>query len=158
MGALIGEGAYGKVYECLNVDTGEILVSKHVKVSGDPEKIKDEVMSLSSEIQLLKQLSHRNIVHYVHTEINSDLSAVDIIMEYVPGGSIRSLLNRFGRFTENMVKRYTHQILEGLAYLHENGIIHRDIKGANLLVDNDGTIKLTDFGASKRLETAHVNE
>ena len=74
-------------------------------------------------------------------------------MEYVPGGSIRSLLDRFGRLDETVIRVYTRQILLGLEYLHMNNIAHRDIKGANVLVTNDGTIKLADFGASKRLSS-----
>ena len=72
-------------------------------------------------------------------------------MEYVPGGSIRNLLNQFEAFDERLVKIYTRQMLEGLKYLHDNGIIHRDLKCANVLVDNMGVIKLSDFGASKRI-------
>jgi len=84
---------------------------------------------------------------------------VDIIMEYVPGGSVRHLLNKFGKLHEKTVQKYTKELLEGLTFLHSKGIVHRDIKCANLLVDNDGVIKLSDFGASKRLgSTIHVED
>lgn len=79
-------------------------------------------------------------------------------MEFMPSGSIRTLLNKFGSFQEKLVKKYTKQILEGLEYLHSNGIIHRDIKGANILVDRDGSVKLTDFGAAKHLGSALIND
>ena len=69
----------------------------------------------------------------------------------MPGGSIASLLTRFGAFAEKLVAVYTRQILEGLHYLHTHHIMHRDIKGANILVDNAGCVKLADFGASRRL-------
>ena len=69
----------------------------------------------------------------------------------MPGGSIASLLQRFGAFAEKLVAVYTRQILEGLHYLHTHHIMHRDIKGANILVDNAGCVKLADFGASRRL-------
>ena len=61
------------------------------------------------------------------------------------------MLDKFGTFDEPLIKIYTAQILEGLNHLHDNGIIHRDIKCANILVDTQGVIKLSDFGASKRL-------
>jgi len=75
------------------------------------------------------------------------------VLEYISGGSLRQLLNRIGKLDENVVRVYTRQILEGLDYLHENGIIHRDIKCANLLLDPSGIIKLTDFGTSKQIST-----
>jgi hypothetical protein len=78
--------------------------------------------------------------------------SLNIFLEYVPGGSIASLLAKFGSFRETVVRVYTRQILSGLAYLHGHGIAHRDIKGANILVDNTGLVKLADFGASRRIE------
>jgi serine/threonine protein kinase len=152
LGNLIGEGAYGKVYECLNVETGEILAVKHVELSGDSKKIVHEVTSLKKEISLLMNLKHRNVVRYVTTQVSDDLRSVDIIMEYVPGGSVRSLLNKFEKFHEKTCQKYLLQVLQGLFYLHSKGIMHRDIKCANLLVDNEGTVKLSDFGASKYSE------
>ncbi|KAG1359054.1 hypothetical protein COCNU_08G005000 [Cocos nucifera] len=76
---------------------------------------------------------------------------LNIFLEFVPGGSISSLLGKFGSFPESVIRTYTKQLLQGLEYLHQNGIIHRDIKGANILVDNKGCIKLADFGASKQV-------
>jgi serine/threonine protein kinase len=157
-GELIGEGAYGKVYECLNVDTGEIMVDKHVKLSGDRNQIEREVLNLKREIGTLRGLSHRNVVRYLHTEVSADGSGVDIFLEYVPGGSVRSLLTKFKMFDEPVVRRYTEHLLRGLNYLHAQGIVHRDIKCANLLVDHDGTVLLSDFGAAKRLISAEVDD
>lgn len=70
----------------------------------------------------------------------------------IPNGSLVNLLNKFGPLTVDVIRVYTKQILKGLKYLHDHTIIHRDIKGANILVGNDGVLKLSDFGASKRLE------
>jgi serine/threonine protein kinase len=68
--------------------------------------------------------------------------------EFVPGGSISLLLSKFGPFPEDVIRKYTRQIMEGLTYLHTNSVIHRDIKGANLLVTQSGIVKLADFGCS----------
>jgi serine/threonine protein kinase len=74
-------------------------------------------------------------------------------MEFVPGGSIKDQISTYGPLTENVTRRYSRQALEGLAYLHSLMIVHRDIKGANILRDHDGNVKLSDFGASKRLQS-----
>lgn len=77
---------------------------------------------------------------------------MNIFLEYVPGGSVTALLRNYGAFEEPLVKNFVRQILQGLDYLHERNIIHRDIKGANILVDNKGGIKISDFGISKKVE------
>jgi serine/threonine protein kinase len=75
----------------------------------------------------------------------------------VPGGSVAALLNNYGAFEEALVCHFCRQILTGLKYLHEREIIHRDIKGANILVDNKGGIKISDFGISKKVENSEYH-
>jgi len=89
---------------------------------------------------------------YLFTASCIDQEHLNIFLEYVPGGSLTSLLRNYGAFEEPLVKNFVRQILKGLAYLHEKEIIHRDIKGANILVDNKGGIKISDFGISKKVE------
>lgn len=84
----------------------------------------------------------------------SDGNNLYIFLEYVPGGSVAALLSNYGAFEELLVRNFVRQILTGLNYLHEREIIHRDIKGANILVDNKGGIKISDFGISKKAETS----
>ncbi|XP_057498044.1 mitogen-activated protein kinase kinase kinase NPK1-like isoform X2 [Actinidia eriantha] len=151
-GELIGCGAFGRVYMGMNLDSGELLAVKQVLIAGNSaskEKAQTHVSELEEEVKLLKNLSHPNIVRYLGT-VRED-ETLNILLEFVPGGSISSLLGKFGSFPESVIKMYTKQLLVGLDYLHKNGIMHRDIKGANILVDNKGCIKLADFGASKQV-------
>ncbi|KAL8088255.1 hypothetical protein AgCh_038146 [Apium graveolens] len=107
------------------------------------------VRELEEEVKLLKNLSHPNIFRYLGTTKEDD--SLNILLEFVLGGSFPSLLEKFGSFPESVLRIYTKQLLPGLEYLHKNGIMHRDIKGANILFDNKGCIKLADFGASKKV-------
>lgn len=145
--------------------------------SGDArneEKKRSTVQALEREIELLRELQHENIVQYLgelslHAfHVNWDRaddadSATDgnnlyIFLEYVPGGSVAALLSSYGAFEEALVRNFSRQILTGLNYLHERNIIHRDIKGANILVDNKGGIKISDFGISKKTESSEWSE
>ncbi|KAM1250847.1 hypothetical protein ACFX13_034142 [Malus domestica] len=151
-GELIGCGAFGRVYMGMNLDSGELLAVKQVLIaanSASKEKAQAHIKELEEEVKLLKNLSHPNIVRYLGTVREED--TLNILLEFVPGGSISSLLGKFGSFPEAVIRTYTNQLLLGLEYLHKNGIMHRDIKGANILVDNKGCIKLADFGASKQV-------
>ncbi|KAJ7973364.1 Mitogen-activated protein kinase kinase [Quillaja saponaria] len=151
-GELIGCGAFGRVYMGMNLDSGELLAVKQVLIaasSASKEKAQVHIKELEEEVKLLKDLSHPNIVRYLGTVREEE--SLNILLEFVPGGSISSLLGKFGAFPETVIKTYTKQLLLGLEYLHKNGIMHRDIKGANILVDNKGCIKLADFGASKQV-------
>ncbi|CAA7053275.1 unnamed protein product [Microthlaspi erraticum] len=151
-GQLIGRGAFGTVYMGMNLDSGELLAVKQVLIAANcasKEKTQSHIQELEEEVKLLKNLSHPNIVRYLGTVREDD--TLNILLEFVPGGSISSLLEKFGPFPESVVRRYTRQLLFGLEYLHSHAIMHRDIKGANILVDNKGCIKLADFGASKQV-------
>jgi serine/threonine protein kinase/WD40 repeat protein len=142
-GEILGQGAFGVVYLGLNVESGELMAVK--QINNDELKSK-ELSSLENEINILRSLKHPNIVRYIGTESNAN--TLSIFLEYVPGGSLKSLIDKFGKLEESVVRLYTRQLLLGLEYLHRNGIAHRDIKGANCLVGNDGAVKLADFGAS----------
>ncbi len=99
------------------------------------------------EIDLLKNLNHPNIVKY-HGFIKT-ADTLNIILEYCENGSLAFMCKRFGKFPENLAALYIAQVLEGLAFLHEQGTIHRDIKGANILTTKDGLAKLADCGNAK---------
>jgi serine/threonine protein kinase/WD40 repeat protein len=142
-GEILGQGAFGVVCLGLNIETGELMAVKQMTLDD-----KKELSSLENEINMLRSLRHPNIVRYIGTEATP--STLSIFLEYVPGGSLKSLIDKFGKLEESVARSYTRQLLLGLEYLHRNGIAHRDVKGANCLVGNDGAIKLADFGASKQ--------
>lgn len=79
---------------------------------------------------------------------------MNILMEYVPGSSLDAILQKFGALDEQVMRTYTRQLLEALNYCHTNRVIHRDIKGKNILVDTHGTLKLADFGSAKQFVEA----
>ncbi|TXT15684.1 hypothetical protein VHUM_00187 [Vanrija humicola] len=159
-GELIGKGSYGRVYLALNVTTGDMMAVKQVELPANEQERNDSrqtsvVDALKSEIDLLKDLYHPNIVAYLGCE--ASVEHLSIFLEYVPGGTIATIYRtpNQGRFEEQLVKFFTRQILEGLAYLHAQNIWHRDLKGDNILVDANGVCKISDFGISKRTSDAY---
>ncbi|XP_040057036.2 uncharacterized protein map3k19 isoform X1 [Gasterosteus aculeatus] len=149
-GEVLGRGAYGIVY-CGLTSQGHLVAVKQVSLhSSDPDTANTaEYGRLQREVELLKNLRHANIVGFLGTSLYQHV--VSIFMEYIPGGSIASILQRFGPLPERVLALYTHQILEGVAYLHLNRVIHRDLKGNNVMLMPTGVIKLIDFGCARRL-------
>uniref|UniRef100_A0A8C1K5A4 Mitogen-activated protein kinase kinase kinase 22 n=1 Tax=Cyprinus carpio TaxID=7962 RepID=A0A8C1K5A4_CYPCA len=152
-GKLLGRGAFGEVYLCYDVDTGRELAAKQVPFDPESQETSKEVNALECEIQLLKNLRHDRIVQYYGCLRDPVQKKLSIFVEFMPGGSIKDQLKAYGALTEKVTRRYTRQILQGVHYLHSNMIVHRDIKGANILRDSSGNVKLGDFGASKRIQT-----
>ena len=153
-GQLLGSGSFGKVYFGLNTRTGELLAIKQIEYGGmgPSDSAVNTAHALQREVCCLQALSHPNIVRYMGVERDDVRGTVSIFLEYCAGGSIASLLEKFGAFQEALARTYIRMVLEGLAYLHARQIMHRDIKGANVLVDAEGVCKLADFGASKILQ------
>ncbi|RNF04256.1 putative protein kinase [Trypanosoma rangeli] len=145
--ALIGKGSFGVVFQAMDRDTNHIIAVKEITfVNGAKSKALEAVRK---ELALLKLLDHPHIVKCLGEEC--DEGCLRIYMEYVSGGSISSVLRIFGPFQEKQASIYTRQMLEGLSYLHSKNIMHRDLKGDNLLVDPNGTLKISDFGTAKDL-------
>ncbi|CAM9099008.1 unnamed protein product, partial [Ectocarpus fasciculatus] len=155
MGDKIGSGAFGEVFQGLNSRNGQLFAVKRLKIVPGQAA---ELENLANEIDLMRTLVHPNIVQYIGTKVDSVNEFVYIFQEWVPGGSVASLLEKFGPFQIGVIQTYTRQILLGLQYLHENGIVHRDIKGGNILVENSGSVKLADFGASAKMAMGETQE
>ncbi|XP_030962758.1 uncharacterized protein LOC115984021 isoform X2 [Quercus lobata] len=142
-GELLGRGSFGTVYEGITED-GFFFAVKEVSFLDQGSQGKQSVSYLEQEISLLKQFEHENIVQYLGTE--KDESRIYIFLELVTKGSLASLYQKY-RLRDSQVSAYTRQILNGLKYLHDKKVIHRDIKCSNILVDASGSVKLADFGS-----------
>ncbi|KAH9922944.1 uncharacterized protein B0H18DRAFT_1085777 [Fomitopsis serialis] len=153
LGDSLGKGAFGQVYRALNWATGETVAVKEIQLSNIP---KSEIGQIMSEIDLLKNLNHPNIVKYKGFEKTPEY--LYIILEFCENGSLHNICKRFGKFPETLVGVYISQVLEGLVYLHDQGVIHRDIKGANILTNKDGCVKLADFGVASRTAAGAVRD
>ncbi|KAK9106345.1 hypothetical protein Syun_022356 [Stephania yunnanensis] len=147
LGDEIGKGAFGRVYKGLDLVNGDFVAIKQVSL----ENIAQE------DLNIIMNLNHKNIVKYLGSLKTK--THLHIILEYVENGSLANIIkpNKFGPFPEQLVAFYIAQVLEGLVYLHEQGVIHRDIKGANILITKEGRVKLADFGVATKLNEADVN-
>jgi serine/threonine protein kinase len=145
LGDCLGKGAFGSVYRALNWGTGETVAIKQVRLENLGAA---DLKNMEMEIDLLKNLNHSNIVKYQGFVRSTD--SLYIILEYCENGSLHSICKNFGKFPENLVALYMSQTLHGLLYLHEQGVIHRDIKGANILTTKEGLVKLADFGVATK--------
>lgn len=134
---------------CGLTSQGQLIAVKQVILDAMDEETEEEYGCLQREVDLLKSLNHTNIVGFLGTSLSE--SIISIFMEYVPGGSIASVVHRFGPLPERVFAIYTQQILQGVAYLHSNRVIHRDLKGNNIMLMPTGVIKLIDFGCARRL-------
>lgn len=151
LGQAIGKGAFGTVYECQNQETGEIVAVKRVALRNLSS---DQLKGLELEVDVMKNLHHENIVKYIATVRTRN--HLHIVLQYMENGSLEKNIKKFGVFAPSLVSFYTKQVLQGLAYLHEQGVIHRDIKCANILSDKLGRVKLADFGVAIRFQAAEA--
>lgn len=162
---MLGKGGNAEVYLGINLTNGQLIAVKRVRLptvathsgdaDADPEAkaILQQYRSLQEEINVLSKATHSNIVQYYGSSQNA--TYFNILLEFVPGGSLRHLLDNFGALSPGVILSYLHQALEGLAYLHRHNIVHSDLKTANILITEKGKVKLTDFGTARLLNRQH---
>ncbi|XP_018599989.2 mitogen-activated protein kinase kinase kinase kinase 2 isoform X2 [Scleropages formosus] len=144
----IGSGTYGDVFKARNIKTSELSAVKIVKL--DPG---DDITSIQQEITMMKECKHKNIVAYFGSYHRN--TKLWICMEYCAGGSLQDIYHVTGPLKEKQIAYVCRETLQGLHYLHETGKMHRDIKGANILLTDRGDVKLADFGVAAEI-TASV--
>ncbi|KAJ1823291.1 mitogen-activated protein kinase kinase kinase [Coemansia sp. RSA 2675] len=171
-GKLIGKGSFGHVHVAINAATGEVIAVKQIRLPAslcaatdgsapvggsrrrrggrDAGLLEEAIRMMYTEVELLRDLDHENVVQLLGFEVAGGV--MSMFLEYVPGGTVQSLVQQHGPLPESVVHSFLRQIVAGLGYLHSSGILHRDIKGANILVDETGTCKISDFGVSRKVD------
>ncbi|XP_030603312.1 mitogen-activated protein kinase kinase kinase kinase 3-like isoform X7 [Archocentrus centrarchus] len=140
----IGSGTYGDVYKARNVNTGELAAIKVIKLEPG-----EDFAVVQQEIIMMKDCKHSNIVAYFGSYLRRD--KLWISMEYCGGGSLQDIYHVTGPLSESQIAYMSRETLQGLYYLHSKGKMHRDIKGANILLTDNGYVKLADFGVSAQI-------
>lgn len=143
----IGRGGHGVVFRAVHIPTEQIVAVKVLL----PEYLEDPKMAerLEQEASIVRELKHPNIVHFEDSW--HDAYGVWLVMRYLGGGSLRELMGRHQQVPLEHVTRITEQIVAALECAHVAGIVHRDMKPDNIILDNEGNAYLTDFGIAKRL-------
>ncbi|XP_051729880.1 serine/threonine-protein kinase STK11-like [Ctenopharyngodon idella] len=151
MGDLLGEGSYGKVKEMLDSET---LCRRAVKILKKKKlrRIPNGEANVKKEIQLLRRLQHKNVIQLVDVLYNEEKQKMYMVMEYCVCG-MQEMLDSVPekRFPVFQAHGYFCQLLDGLEYLHSQGIVHKDIKPGNLLLTTDGALKISDLGVAEAL-------
>lgn len=137
LGEELGRGAFGQVFKGTCVKTGDVVAVKQISLSGMSQ---DRLEDIMKEIDLLKKLNHENIVKYI--ESFKTRSHLHIVLEYMEQGALSQLKDKWGVLSEFMISAFVSQTLTGLEYLHAQGVVHRDVKGANILLGREVCLSL----------------
>uniref|UniRef100_A0A6V7QG98 [RNA-polymerase]-subunit kinase n=1 Tax=Ananas comosus var. bracteatus TaxID=296719 RepID=A0A6V7QG98_ANACO len=139
----IGQGTYSNVYKARDLETGKIVALKRVRfVNMDPESVR----FMAREIHILRRLDHPNVIKLEGIITSRMSSSLYLVFEYMEHDLAGLAATPGLKFTEPQVKCYMQQLLRGLEHCHSRGVLHRDIKGSNLLIDNNGNLRIGDFG------------
>ncbi|KAJ7988727.1 hypothetical protein DPEC_G00312220 [Dallia pectoralis] len=140
----VGSGTYGDVYKARNLKTGELAAVKIIKLEPG-----DDFLIIQQEIFMVKECMHHNIVSYFGSYLCRE--KLWICMEYCGGGSLQDIYHVTGPLSEVQIAYVCRETIQGLGYLHSKGKMHRDIKGANILLTDHGDVKLADFGVAAKI-------
>ncbi|XP_068577586.1 mitogen-activated protein kinase kinase kinase kinase 5 isoform X2 [Cebidichthys violaceus] len=140
----VGSGTYGDVYKARNIQTGELAAVKIIKLEPG-----DDFSIIQQEIFMVKECMHHNIVAYFGSYLCRE--KLWICMEYCGGGSLQDIYHVTGPLSELQIAYVCRETIQGLGYLHTKGKMHRDIKGANILLTDNGDVKLADFGVAAKI-------
>ncbi|KAD6795722.1 hypothetical protein E3N88_06618 [Mikania micrantha] len=150
----IGQGTYSSVYKARDLTNNKLVALKRVRFDNmDTESVK----FMAREIHILRMLDHPNIIKLEGLVTSCSSRSLYLVFEYMEH-DLTGLASLPGvKFTEPQVKCYMQQLLSGLDYCHSHGVLHRDIKGSNLLIDNNGILKIADFGLANFFDSNHQN-
>ncbi|CAL8081191.1 unnamed protein product [Prunus armeniaca] len=148
----IGQGTYSNVYKARDALTGKIVALKKVRFDNlEPESVK----FMAREILILRRLDHPNVVKLEGLVTSRMSCSLYLVFEYMEHDLAGLAASPAIKFTEPQVKCYMHQLLSGLEHCHNRHVLHRDIKGSNLLIDNGGVLKIADFGLASFFDPNH---
>ncbi|XP_027362563.1 probable serine/threonine-protein kinase At1g54610 [Abrus precatorius] len=139
----IGQGAYSSVHKARDLETGKIVALKKVRFSSTEA---ESVRFMAREIYILRQLDHPNVMKLEGIVTSRTSTSLYLVFEYMEHDLAGLAAIHGVKFTEPQIKCYMQQLLRGLEHCHSRGVLHRDIKGSNLLIDQDGNLKIGDFG------------
>ncbi|XP_038634861.1 cyclin-dependent kinase 12 [Scyliorhinus canicula] len=151
---ITGEGTYGQVYKAKDKDTGEMVALKKVRLDNEKEGFP---ITAIREIKILRQLTHTSVVNMKEIvtdkqdalDFKKDKGAFYLVFEYMDHDLMGLLESGLVHFTEDHIKSFMRQLMDGLDYCHKKNFLHRDIKCSNILLNNSGEIKLADFGLAR---------
>lgn len=130
LGPFLGKGAFSLCYQARDIRTGTLMAVKRLRFVGDSSaEAMEQLATAREEVEIMRRLYHPNVLRLFGIAYNPEKKHVDIFVEWMPGGSITSLLNQYGAFTEPVSLAYILQVVRGISCLHKHGILHRDLKG-----------------------------
>lgn len=149
----IGRGSYASVHKAINKKTGAFVAIKKMAT------MKTEFIHLKNELDILNDCDNKNIVRYIGSECGECGDTVSIFMEYCSGGSVKDVMRELDKnMNHEQIVVIVRDVLEGLDYLDNKKLLHRDVKAANILLTSDGIAKLSDFGVSEPLDSTNSKQ